>query len=103
MKDKEIERLIKAEEKRQKSVINLIPSENYVSDDILRALGSVLNNKYSEGYPGARYYGGNGIIDKVEELCRKRALKLFKLDLNQMRSEERRVGKKSRSRWAPFH
>ncbi|OGF95687.1 serine hydroxymethyltransferase [Candidatus Giovannonibacteria bacterium RIFCSPLOWO2_12_43_8] len=83
MKDKEIERLIKAEEKRQKSVINLIPSENYVSDDILRALGSVLNNKYSEGYPGARYYGGNAIIDKVEELCRKRALKLFKLDLNQ--------------------
>src|SRR3989344_4310413 len=83
MKDKEIERLIKAEEKRQKSVINLIPSENYVSDDILRALGSVLNNKYSEGYPGARYYGGNAIIDKIEELCRKRALKLFKLDLNQ--------------------
>ncbi|OGF52530.1 serine hydroxymethyltransferase [Candidatus Giovannonibacteria bacterium RIFCSPLOWO2_02_FULL_43_11b] len=83
MKDKEIEKLIKAEEKRQKSVINLIPSENYVSDDVLRALGSVLNNKYSEGYPGARYYGGNVIIDRVEELCQKRALKLFKLNPSQ--------------------
>src|SRR3989304_4423870 len=80
MRDKEVEKLIKAEEKRQKSVINLIPSENYVSDDVLRALGSVLNNKYSEGYPGARYYGGNIIIDKVEELCKKRALKLFTLN-----------------------
>src|SRR3989338_4810206 len=80
MRDKEVEKLIKAEEKRQKSVINLIPSENYVSDDVLRALGSVLNNKYSEGYPVARYYGGNIIIDKVEELCKKRALKLFKLN-----------------------
>lgn len=79
MKDREIEKLIKAEEKRQKRVINLIPSENYVSQDVLRALGSVLNNKYSEGYPGKRYYGGNVIIDKVENLCRKRALKLFKL------------------------
>ena len=58
MKDREIEKLIKAEEKRQKRVINLIPSENYVSQDVLRALGSVLNNKYSEGYPGKRYYGG---------------------------------------------
>lgn len=83
MKDKEVEKLIKAEEKRQKRVINLIPSENYVSKDVLRALGSVLNNKYSEGYPGKRYYGGNVIIDKVENLCRKRALKLFKLKPDQ--------------------
>src|SRR3989338_2246057 len=80
MRDKEVEKLIKAEEKRQKSVINLIASENYVSDDVLVALGSKLTNKYSEGYPGARYYGGNAIIDKVEDLCRKRALKLFKLN-----------------------
>ena len=79
MKDHEIEKLIKAEEKRQRRVINLIPSENYASRDVLQALGSVLNNKYSEGYPGARYYGGNVIIDKVENLCRKRALQLFKL------------------------
>ena len=78
MKDKEIEKLIKAEEKRQKRVINLIPSENYVSKDVLTALGSVLNNKYSEGYPGKRYYGGNVIIDKVENLCRERALNLYK-------------------------
>ena len=79
MKDKQIEKLIKAEEKRQKSVINLIASENYVSDDVLRAVGSKLTNKYAEGYPGRRYYGGNEIIDKVEVLCMERALKLFKL------------------------
>ena len=79
MKDKQVEKLIKAEEKRQKSVINLIASENYVSDDVLRALGSKLTNKYAEGYPGRRYYGGNEIIDKVENLCIERALKLFKL------------------------
>ncbi|MBI2024170.1 serine hydroxymethyltransferase [Candidatus Giovannonibacteria bacterium] len=79
MKDKQIEKLIKEEERRQKSVISLIASENFVSNDVLRAMGSVLTNKYSEGYPGARYYGGNAVIDKVEDLCRQRALKLFKL------------------------
>ena len=79
MKDKQMEKLIKAEEKRQKSVINLIASENYVSEDVLKALGSKLTNKYAEGYPGRRYYGGNEIIDKVENLCMERALKLFKL------------------------
>ena len=79
MKDKEIEKLIKAEKKRQKSVINLIASENYVSGDVLKALGSELTNKYAEGYAGARYYGGNEISDKIENLCKSRALKLFKL------------------------
>lgn len=79
MHDKQVEKLIKAEDKRQKSVINLIASENYVSKDILAALGSTLTNKYAEGYPGRRYYGGNTIIDKVEELAIDRALKLFKL------------------------
>jgi glycine hydroxymethyltransferase len=79
MKDKQIEKLIKQEEKRQKSVINLIASENYVSSDVLKALGSKLTNKYAEGYPGRRYYGGNEVIDKVEMLCIERALKLFKL------------------------
>jgi len=79
MPDKEIKNLIKAERERQKKVINLIASENYVSVDVLEALGSELTNKYAEGYPGARYYGGNEISDKVESLCRDRALKLFKL------------------------
>lgn len=79
MQDKEIEKLIKAERARQKSVINLIASENYVSDDVLRALGSELTNKYAEGYPGRRYYGGNEIIDKIEKLAQSRALKLFGL------------------------
>jgi glycine hydroxymethyltransferase len=80
MKDKAIEKLIKAEDARQKSVTNLIASENYVSDDVLAALGSTLTNKYSEGYPGVRYYGGNQIIDQVESLAQSRALELFKLD-----------------------
>lgn len=79
MKDKQIEKLIKQEEKREQSVVNLIASENYVSDDVLRALGSVLTNKYAEGYPGRRYYGGNSVIDEVEKLCQERALKVFKL------------------------
>ena len=57
MQDKEVEALIKGEEKRQEKAIELIPSENYVSDDVLTALGSVFTNKYSEGYPGKRYYG----------------------------------------------
>ena len=48
-------------------------------DDVLKALGSTLTNKYAEGYPGRRYYGGNIIIDKIENLCKERALKLFKL------------------------
>ena len=79
MKDTQIKKLIEAEKKRQKSVINLIASENYVSKDVLEALGSELTNKYAEGYSGMRYYGGNEIIDKIESLCKERALKLFKL------------------------
>ncbi len=79
MLDKQIEKLIKEEEKRQKDYIDLIPSENFVSQDVLDALGSVLVNKYSEGYPGARYYNGNSVVDKVENLCRERALKAFGL------------------------
>jgi glycine hydroxymethyltransferase len=80
MKDKQIEKLIKAEEVRQKKNISLIASENYVSDDVLKALGSKFTNKYSEGYPGHRYYKGQMFTDKVEELCKERALKLFKLN-----------------------
>ena len=80
MKDTQIKKLIEAEKKRQKKVINLIASENYVSKDVLEALGSELTNKYAEGYPGKRYYGGNEIVDKIESLCIERALSLFKLD-----------------------
>ncbi|MFA6257675.1 MAG: serine hydroxymethyltransferase [Candidatus Paceibacterota bacterium] len=79
MKDKKIESLIKNETKRQKSVINLIPSENYVSKDVLTALGSIFDNKYAEGYPYARYYGGQRYTDELETLCQDRARKLFKL------------------------
>jgi glycine hydroxymethyltransferase len=79
MKDKQIESLITSEKKRQKEVINLIASENYVSDDVLKALGSELTNKYAEGYSGKRYYGGQTFIDKIEDMAKDRALKLFKL------------------------
>jgi glycine hydroxymethyltransferase len=79
MKDTQIKNILKDEKARQKSVINLIASENYVSQDVLTALGSELTNKYAEGYPNARYYGGNINSDKVELLCQKRALSLFKL------------------------
>ncbi len=80
MKDFEIKKLLKAEKIRQKKVVNLIASENYVSSDVLTALGSELTNKYAEGYPGKRYYGGNEVADKVENLCIARALALFGLD-----------------------
>ncbi len=80
MKDTQIKKLISAEKARQKKVVNLIASENYVSRDVLEALGSELTNKYAEGYPGKRYYGGNTVVDKIEALCQERALKLFGLD-----------------------
>jgi len=79
MKDTKIKKLIEAEKKRQKGVINLIASENYVSKDVLEALGSELTNKYAEGYSGKRYYGGQEVVDKVENLAIERALKLFNL------------------------
>ncbi|HSE35450.1 MAG TPA: serine hydroxymethyltransferase [Candidatus Paceibacterota bacterium] len=79
MKDREIARLIAEEEKRQQKVTNLIASENDVSPDVLAALGSVFTNKYAEGYPGRRYYGGNTIVDRLESLCQARALELFGL------------------------
>lgn len=79
MKDLRIKKLIAAEKARQKKAVNLIASENYVSKDVLEALGSELTNKYAEGYSGRRYYGGNAVIDKVEDLASERALKLFGL------------------------
>jgi glycine hydroxymethyltransferase len=69
--------LLVAEQKRQSESLELIPSENIVSKAVLEAMGSILTNKYSEGYPGARYYGGNDVIDSVEDLARDRLKKLF--------------------------
>ncbi|KAF2772572.1 SHMT-domain-containing protein [Teratosphaeria nubilosa] len=71
--------IIRKEKRRQKHFINLIPSENFTSQAVLDALGSVMQNKYSEGYPGARYYGGNEHIDEAERLCQQRALQTFGL------------------------
>jgi len=78
--DPEIAELITAEEKRQRDSIRLIASENYVSGAVLAATGSVLTNKYSEGYPGKRYYEGQKYIDQVEQLCIDRAKSLFGVD-----------------------
>jgi glycine hydroxymethyltransferase len=78
--DPEMHALIEEEKARQMRCIELIASENFTSKAVLECLGSVLTNKYSEGQPNARYYGGNEVIDKVENLCKERALKAFKLD-----------------------
>lgn len=76
-KDPEIFRLIEAEHQRQLRGIELIASENFVSDDVMRAMGSWLTNKYAEGYPGKRYYGGCGVVDQTENIAIERAKKLF--------------------------
>ncbi len=77
--DPEIASVIRSEFYRQKSSINLIASENYAPQAVLDAVGSVLTNKYAEGYPGSRYYGGAEHVDKIERLCQSRALELFSL------------------------
>lgn len=78
--DDAVARLIAGEEQRQHDVIELIPSENYVSDDVLAALGSVFTNKYAEGYPGKRYYGGQTYTDQLEQLAIDRAKEVFHAD-----------------------
>lgn len=80
MQDTQIADLIAGEERRQRDGLELIPSENYVSRDVLTALGSVFTNKYSEGYPGRRYYGGQEYTDQVEQLAIDRAKQLFGAD-----------------------
>src|SRR3989344_8329779 len=77
--DKQIYTLIKKEEKRQKEGIELIPSENYASKHVRIPLSSPFVNKYSEGYPHKRYYGGNEIVDDVELLAQERAKKIFRV------------------------
>ena len=78
-KDVALEKFMKTELLRQKAQVNLIPSENYVSDEMLAVIGSVLTNKYSEGYIGKRYYPGNTVYDGIEKLAQDRIRKLFKL------------------------
>jgi glycine hydroxymethyltransferase len=79
MRDKIVEKLIAAETKRQKETLDLIPSENIASPKVLKALGTPLANKYSEGYPKKRYYAGNSVIDDIEILAQERARKVFHL------------------------
>ena len=78
--DPELFDIIEHEKQRQRDSLVLIASENFTSQSVFDALGSVMSNKYSEGYPGARYYGGNENIDKAETLCQQRALAAFNLD-----------------------
>src|SRR3989344_8777400 len=75
--DKDIYKTLLEEEQRQAEGLELIPSENIVSQAVREAMGSCLTNKYSEGYQHARYYGGNEVIDKVEDIARERAKKIF--------------------------
>ena len=78
--DPEISKLINLESARQRNVLEMIPSENYASKAVREAVGSVLMNKYAEGQVGKRYYQGNWVIDKIEALCKSRALKAFGLN-----------------------
>src|SRR5437762_3926771 len=79
-RDRELFSILERELERQNTTVQLIASENFTSPAVLRATGSVLTNKYSEGYPSKRYYGGNQVIDEVEELARQRAAQLFGAD-----------------------
>lgn len=78
--DEDVFNALVSEMKRQQAGVELIPSENYVSEAVLEAMGSVFTNKYAEGYPGRRYYGGNEFTDVIESLAIERAKKLFKCD-----------------------
>ena len=77
LRDPEIARAIMQEARRQVSKLELIASENFVSQAVREAQGSVMTNKYAEGYPGKRYYGGCEFVDVAEDLARKRAMQLF--------------------------
>ena len=77
MRDKKLFELIDQEKKRQTDGIELIASENYASDEVMKAAGSILTNKYAEGLPGKRYYGGCSVVDEIEDLCRERLKRLF--------------------------
>lgn len=80
MMDRELKEILRLEKKRQNRTIELIASENYVSKDVMRLTGSILTNKYAEGYPSKRYYGGCKEVDKVEKLARERLLDIFKAE-----------------------
>lgn len=78
--DQEIAAALVGEERRQQDGVELIPSENYTYPEVLELLGSVFTNKYSEGYPGRRYYGGQQYTDKIENHARQRACSLFRAE-----------------------
>jgi glycine hydroxymethyltransferase len=81
-RDNKVFELIEMEHRRQLKGIELIASENFVSNEVMQAMGSFLTNKYAEGYPGKRYYGGCEVVDMVEDLARERLKKLFNAGMN---------------------
>jgi glycine hydroxymethyltransferase len=91
-RDEEIFELIQAEKNRQLNGIELIASENFTSEQVMEATGSVLTNKYAEGYPGKRYYGGCEVVDQVEQLAIDRAKTLFGAGLGQCATAFRQSG-----------
>ena len=78
--DLEVEALLEAELDRQQTGLQLIASENFTSPAVMKAVGSILTNKYAEGYPGKRYYGGNQIVDSIESIAIERVKRLFGAD-----------------------
>jgi len=78
-RDPDVYRILQRERERQREGVELIPSENYVSEAVLDAMGTIFTNKYSEGYPGRRYYGGNEHVDEIERLAQERAKALFRV------------------------
>ncbi len=97
--DPELAAAIREEEERQQDHIELIASENIVSRAVLEAQGSVLTNKYAEGYPGRRYYGGCEFVDVAEQLAIDRAKKLFDCELRQRPAAFRRAGQRRGDAW----
>ena len=81
MHDKDILKILKSEEERQRSTLEMIASENFTSAEVMIAQGSVLTNKYAEGYPSKRYYGGCEFVDEAEELAKERACELLAQNL----------------------
>ncbi len=99
--DEIIFNLIEREDRRQREGIELIASENFVSEQVMAAMGSCLTNKYAEGLPGKRYYGGCEVVDEVENLAISRIKDLFGAVWANVQTALRRTGQCGRDRWLP--
>lgn len=95
-RDQEIFDLIEKEHQRQLKGMELIASENFVSDEVMEAMGSYCTNKYAEGLPGKRYYGGCGVVDQIENIAIERVLQTLRRRICQRAASQRRTGQRSR-------